>query len=178
MHMCIYLVTIYYADLFMLQSVLKLFVKAKKRILKSVIKKVEMEKQHFVPWQPIEAHFYTFRQLLESDGLLILPLMFLVLLWQEVLLLSSSSQFGAFCLTLIFLWFGQRLGQEPEGDAGQQDHSTSDDKAQPPGSHPAGVLVVNSDGIWDTRIRKQQIMRVCWPLHIVTSCIFSGGQGS
>lgn len=152
--------------------------------MKSVICTVEMENLVFsstfsvdTTLRPRGTCFHTFSQLLEGDGLLVLPLMFLVLLWQEVLLLCSGGQFRAFCLILIFPRFGQRLGQEPEGDAGQHDYGTSDDEAQPPGSHPAGVLVVNSDGIWDRRVRKQKVMRVCWPLHIATSHIFSGGQG-
>lgn len=87
--------------------------------------------------------------------------MTVVLLGQEVLLLRSGGQFCAFGLILIFLGFGQRLGQEPEGDAGQQDHGASDDEAQPPGSDPAGVLVVDRDAIWDTRVAKQGMMKVC-----------------
>lgn len=75
--------------------------------------------------------------------------MILVLLWQEVLLFSKIGQLCAFTLTLIFLGFGQGFGQEPEGDTGQHDYGASYDEAQPPGPHPAGVLMVNGDGVWE-----------------------------
>lgn len=49
---------------------------------------------------------------------------------------------------------GQRLGQEPERDAGQQDDGAGHYEAQPPGPHPAGVLVVDGDGVWERKASK------------------------
>lgn len=73
--------------------------------------------------------------------------MILVFPWQEILLLCHGGQLRAFTLAFILLGFGQRLGQEPERDTGQQGHGASHYEAQPPGPDPAGVLVVYSDAV-------------------------------
>lgn len=88
----------------------------------------------------------TFGQLLER-WLLLLPAVVLGLLWQEVLLLRHRSELRTFTRAFFLPLFGQRPWQQPEGDTRQQDHSAGHDEAQPPGPHPAGVLVIDSDGV-------------------------------
>lgn len=88
----------------------------------------------------------TFSQLLDC-WLFLLPTVILVLLWQEVLLLRHRSELRAFTQAFFLPLFGQRPRQEPEGDTRQQDHSAGHDEAQPPGPHPAGVLVIDCDGV-------------------------------
>lgn len=89
----------------------------------------------------------TFSQLLEGNWLLLL-FMILVFLWQEILLLRHCGELCAFTLTVLLPLLGQRLWQEPERDTGQQDHGASHYEAQPPGPHPAGVLMGDGDGVW------------------------------
>lgn len=80
--------------------------------------------------------------------------MVLVFLRKEVLLLCYRGELCVFTLALLFPLLGQRLGQEPERDAGQQHHSASRYEAQPPGSYPAGVLVVDGNGFWERETSK------------------------
>lgn len=101
--------------------------------------------------QPLFIVFYTdseatFSQLLECKCLFLL-LVILIFLWQEILLFYHGGQLRAFTLTLLLPLLWQRPRQEPEWDTGQQDHSASHYEAQPPGPHPAGVLIVYSDGV-------------------------------
>lgn len=69
--------------------------------------------------------------------------------WQEVLLLCHGGELCAFTLALLLPLLGQRLGQEPERYTGQHDYGASHYEAQPPGTHPAGVLIVDGDTVWE-----------------------------
>ena len=42
---------------------------------------------------------------------------------------------------------GEGAGQEPEGDRGDEQERGGDEEAQPPGAHPARVLVVDGQGV-------------------------------
>lgn len=90
--------------------------------------------------------------------------MILVILLQEILMLCHCSELCAFTLLLPLL--GQRLGQEPEWDTGQQDHSASHYEAQPPSSHPTRVLVVDGDAVWEREDEQSQ--------HIMKEVLFIG----
>lgn len=88
----------------------------------------------------------TFGQLLEC-WLLVFSIMLLVLLRQEALLLGHGGELCVFFLAFFLSLFEQRPRKEPERDARQQGHGANHDEAQPPGPHPTGVLVVDSDGV-------------------------------
>lgn len=75
--------------------------------------------------------------------------MLLVVLRQEALLLGHGGKLCIFFLAFFLSLFVQRLWKEPERDARQQGDGADHDEAQPPGPHPAGVLVVDSDGVWN-----------------------------
>lgn len=68
---------------------------------------------------------------------------------QEILLFCYSGQLCAFVFALLLPLFGQRLGKKEEGDTWQQAHCAAQDESQPPGSHPARVLVGNADAVWE-----------------------------
>lgn len=90
----------------------------------------------------------TFSQLLERNRLL---LVILVLVRHEILLLCHRGKLCAFTLALLLPLLRQRLWQEPERDAGQQDQGAGHYEAQPPGPHPAGVLIVDGNSVWERK---------------------------
>lgn len=46
----------------------------------------------------------------------------------------------------LVLW--QRAGQEPEGNAGEEQEGRWHQEAQPPGAHPAGILGGDGHAFW------------------------------
>lgn len=51
-------------------------------------------------------------------------------------------------LVLISLLLRQRAGQEPEGNAGDEEEAGRHQKAHPPGAHPAGIFRRDGHTVW------------------------------
>lgn len=49
---------------------------------------------------------------------------------------------------LLLLMHWQRVGQEPEGNAGEEQEGRRHQEAQPPGAHPASILGSDGHTFW------------------------------
>lgn len=67
-------------------------------------------------------------------------------------------------LVPLLLW--QRAGQEPEGNAGDEQEAGRYQEAHPPGSHPAGIFRGDAHTFWMTekgfRVSARQEQEVWW----------------